>query len=363
MNRTSTLAASLLCFALSSCMLPGGREFTLAARQQAARQQTMAVLLTQTAMPGDWSTHTPAPLPRESATVTLPAAFTPTGRPPTATRAALFPRTPTAMPIPCDAAQAGRPIDVTIPDGTRMKPGEYFSKTWRLVNVGSCAWDSRYALVWFSGADLGVSHSQSLPGVVMPGKSADLTVEMIAPLTPGIYQSNWKLRNSQGVLFGIGPRANAPFWVRIEVVPEDTPTPLPATATPIPLPTATPVWVAGGVVVLSPALGVDFDSGATGAGDGIDLLLDWPEDQPGGLVPQNGALWLPVDSGQSGAGQCGTAPVQEKDAHAPLLLDQVQAGGRLCLRSEQGQTVLLMIAMIAPGEHQVTVEFTTWKGP
>src|SRR5215216_5539815 len=34
--------------------------------------------------------------------------------------------------------------DVTIPDGTIMKPGEDFVKTWAVRNTGSCTWDEGY---------------------------------------------------------------------------------------------------------------------------------------------------------------------------------------------------------------------------
>src|SRR5215212_8372315 len=37
------------------------------------------------------------------------------------------------------------------PDGTILKPGEYFWKTWTLLNTGTCAWDTTYSLVYWSG--------------------------------------------------------------------------------------------------------------------------------------------------------------------------------------------------------------------
>ncbi len=67
--------------------------------------------------------------PRHSRTVT--------GTPPTATPT----RTPgpaTVPPSSCDKAQFVS--DVTIPDGTVMSPGQKFTKTWSLKNVGTCAW-------------------------------------------------------------------------------------------------------------------------------------------------------------------------------------------------------------------------------
>ncbi|MHC5954166.1 NBR1-Ig-like domain-containing protein, partial [Streptococcus pyogenes] len=48
----------------------------------------------------------------------------------------------------CDLAQFIK--DVTIPDGTNFNPGDTFTKTWRLRNIGTCAW-SGYSLIFDSG--------------------------------------------------------------------------------------------------------------------------------------------------------------------------------------------------------------------
>ena len=138
-----------------------------------------------------------------------PRATPDTGKDPTGTL------TPTRV---CNLAAAGRPIDVTIPDDTRVGPGDSFVKTWRLVNMGSCTWTRGYAAVWFSGMAMGGQREESLRRSVSPQESVDISVEMSAPLLTGEYQSNWKLRDEAGNFFGIGPAGNSPFWVRIEVV-------------------------------------------------------------------------------------------------------------------------------------------------
>lgn len=121
--------------------------------------------------------------------------------------------------IPCKNFVApGSPIDITIPDGSALAPSEHFTKTWRLVNTGDCTWDKNYAIVWFSGSAFGDNHQQYLSHSVAPGGSMDISIEMVAPQTPGSYQSNWKLRAPDGFFFGIGPDGNAPFWVNIQVV-------------------------------------------------------------------------------------------------------------------------------------------------
>ncbi len=169
-------------------------------------------------------------------TVTLPPESTWT---PVATIARTRPSGDTPTPkTPCDMAAAGQPIDVTIPDGTVMVPGESFSKTWRLENVGSCTWTRFYTLVFFSGNSLNAHQTHYLPAEVDPGENIDLTVDMEAPMEEGEYQSNWMLRDADGELFGIGPNGDAPFWARIIVAVPETETPTP-TVTPTPEATLT----------------------------------------------------------------------------------------------------------------------------
>ena len=66
--------------------------------------------------------------------------------PPTAT-----PVPPTNTPVPtaityCD--WAAFITDVTVPDGTQFAPGEVFTKTWRLKNIGTCTWTPDYDIAF-----------------------------------------------------------------------------------------------------------------------------------------------------------------------------------------------------------------------
>lgn len=124
---------------------------------------------------------------------------------------------PTATPIPCDHVDFGDNIDVTIPDGTEIDPGEGFTKTWRLKNGGSCTWTSGYELVFDRGDKMGAPSSKKLTSdTVEPGEEIDVSVDLTAPDDPGEYRGYFKLRNPNGVLFGWGEQ-NKPFWVDIEV--------------------------------------------------------------------------------------------------------------------------------------------------
>lgn len=112
----------------------------------------------------------------------------------------------------------------------QMQPGQTFQKGWRLRNVGTCTWDSSYTFV-YAGGNVPAARMDGRPvpivGTVAPGQTYDVYVNLVAPLTPGVYQGFWSMRNPAGILFG------SRVWVGVEVVGSPTPTPLP-TQTPSP---------------------------------------------------------------------------------------------------------------------------------
>ncbi|HVN15907.1 MAG TPA: NBR1-Ig-like domain-containing protein [Anaerolineales bacterium] len=122
---------------------------------------------------------------------------------------------PAAAWSSCDWAQFV--ADVTVPDGTTYAPGASFRKTWRLKNIGSCAWTTSYALVFDSGERFGAPAAVNFPITVNPGQTVDISVDMTAPSTAGQYYGYWKLRNASNVVFGIGSTASSSFWVEINV--------------------------------------------------------------------------------------------------------------------------------------------------
>ncbi len=128
--------------------------------------------------------------------------------------------TPTAVPC-TDVATFIR--DVTIPDGTRLDPGESFTKIWRIRNAGTCTWTSEYSMVLVSGSALQGSKVKTLPGPIAPEEVVDLSLDLQAPLERGSYEGFWQLRNAQGAVFGVGADANSTFWVLIKVGPEPEP--------------------------------------------------------------------------------------------------------------------------------------------
>ena len=150
---------------------------------------TFSVGLTQTeaAKPTNTPTITPSP----TSSPTLAVTNTP-GKP----------SAPSAGGLPVSTCNSLAFIsDVTIPDNTSMKPGQKFTKTWRVKNNGTCAWDTGFKFNSVGGNALGGT-SLTLTETVSPGSEIDLSVSMTAPSTAGSHQSNWKMSNAAGAFFG-----------------------------------------------------------------------------------------------------------------------------------------------------------------
>jgi hypothetical protein len=112
--------------------------------------------------------------------------------------------------------------DVTIPDGTYINPGAPFLKTWRLKNVGTCAWTPSYALMYYDGYNFGNTTPVYFPRWVSPGQTVDVSITLNAPTAGGTYRGYWKLQNATGIPFGIGGAATSAFWVEIRVLGQTT---------------------------------------------------------------------------------------------------------------------------------------------
>ena len=172
-------------------------------------------------------TNLPTESPLPSETPTLEPTFTI----PPATETQSPPATNTIeaeSPEGCDVAAFL--ADVTIPDGTEFDPETKFTKTWRLQNDGTCTWNNKYKLYFYSGDKMSGPASQRLVTIpVPPGKAIDISVELFSPKEAGTYKGYWALKNAGGIHFGIGSNKN-PFYVKIvvkdpQVTSTDTPTP------------------------------------------------------------------------------------------------------------------------------------------
>lgn len=128
--------------------------------------------------------------------------------------------------------------DVTIPSGTTLKPGEEFTKTWKVENNGTCNWEYPYRFVIVSGDELS-GKSKRLGKTIIPGKWTEFSVTLEAPRPEGTYTGYWRLSDAEGNLFGA--TLSVSIKVRKPQAPTSTSTSLPtSTSTGTPTSTSTP---------------------------------------------------------------------------------------------------------------------------
>jgi hypothetical protein len=171
--------------------------------------------------------------------------------------------------------------DVTVPDGSIFDPGQAFTKTWRLKNIGTCTWTTSYNMVFDSGTQMGTTASVTFPSSVAPGGTIDLSVSMTAPSTAGHYIGYWKFKNASGVLFGIGTTANKSWWVEINVRGSTTT----GVAYDFTAKAGDAAWSSG-------AGGLTFP-GTDGDAKGFALKLDKPNYESGAVDTLPGLLFSP----------------------------------------------------------------------
>lgn len=178
------------------------------------------------------------------ATIVIVATSTPN---PTATPIPRYPPPPPAPGVPpgpvqspvlnvgppvCDAAdylgafasddRLRSVIDEADDIAPKVVGGTTVFRAWRLRNVGTCTWGTGYELAFYGGRSMGsggVAFESTFPTdpvrrnalidrgrlIVPEGKpnqTAILELALVAPVTPGIHQSYWRMRNPHGVFFG-----------------------------------------------------------------------------------------------------------------------------------------------------------------
>ena len=229
----------------------------------------------------------------------VPPPPTVTGTPATATPTKTqAPVTETVPPSNCDKVQFI--ADVNFPDGTVLQPGAQFTKTWRLKNVGLCAWTTSYQLVFFSGEKMGAASSAAFTKNVAVGETVDISMNMTAPTVSGSYRGYWMFKNASGALFGIGAQANKPWWVDIKVTggptvtpggptatPSATPTPLTGTAFDFAANACSASWHSGAGTTALPCPGTEGDA------KGFVFKVSNPKLESGATDSRSGILMVP----------------------------------------------------------------------
>lgn len=162
--------------------------------EDAGLLQTQAVAtfsqnLTETswAQPSSTATLTPAPSP----TATSSPAVTNTA-----------PVQATILVVPTSSCNGLTFVaDVTVPDNTKMSPGQKFTKTWKVKNSGTCDWENGFQFRFIGGEAMS-GITLKLEKTVKPGAETELSVALTAPTTPGTYRSNWRMSTESGAYFG-----------------------------------------------------------------------------------------------------------------------------------------------------------------
>jgi len=92
--------------------------------------------------------------------------------------------------------------DVSIPDNTPMTPGQVFTKTWKISNTGSCAWDAGFKFA-FTGGEAMNGATYTLPSSVPANAVIDISIAMTAPTNKtGSLRGNWRMSTAGGQFFG-----------------------------------------------------------------------------------------------------------------------------------------------------------------
>lgn len=165
-----------------------------------------------------------------------PATGTPVTAPPTITVTETAPATNPQV-VPTNTAPAVIPTnppgctdsasfdaDVTVPDNTPFAASEPFTKTWRIANNGTCAWNANYSLVFSNGEQMDAPASTPL-AYTPPGETLDISVDLMAPTRNGAFVGNFELRNDKGEAIPVD--YGKYIWVTIvvgDVVVVETPT-------------------------------------------------------------------------------------------------------------------------------------------
>jgi len=197
----------LLVAAMLACNMPGFSQPTETGANAlyTAAAQTVAAQMTQVNNP----------LPTANPPATLPGLGVPS-QTATATSTLLPGVTPstTATPRSCNSVKFIK--DVTVPDNTEVPPNSEFTKVWRLRNDGTCLWTTLFGLAFVGGDRMDTQDYVPLSASVAPGEEVDISIQLKSPIDPGQFRGEYKLRDADGKLFGLGDDSN-PFWVQIKV--------------------------------------------------------------------------------------------------------------------------------------------------
>ena len=249
---------------------------------------------------------------------------------------------PTSTPEPTDTPEvicdaAGFVRDVTIEDGEEMYPGEAFTKTWRLSNLGDCEWNEDYDLVFDEGASMdGPASVPVTKGIVDPGDQVDVSVDLVAPAEDGIYKGTWQMRNDQNEVFTSGG-----FWVEIEVVEVG-------------------IYSSKSSFQVGQTAQADLEDGTSPPGDTADFVFTVASANDKRITPVNGATFLLMGEDQPEVGTCLQAELEEDF----IQVDSDIVGQFVCYETDEGRLGRFEVTALNPNDitqiQTLTLRYVTW---
>jgi hypothetical protein len=122
---------------------------------------------------------------------------------------------PPTRPVPGDASVL---VGEAVPDGTPIRAGESFVKTWEVRNVGQVRWKDRYLEQAYRQGDANCTAPQRVSiAVVEPGQLARLSVPVEAGGKPGQCKIAWKMVDGDGRPYF--PTELRPVFLDVTVLP------------------------------------------------------------------------------------------------------------------------------------------------
>lgn len=115
------------------------------------------------------------------------------------------------------APQAKFISDVTLADGSAVRPGERLVKTWRVRNSGPDTWPVGTHISHVGGDALGGPANGVQVPLAASGETVNISVELTMPNMPGRYTSYWRMMTPHPISSKFGHR----FWVTVNVLPQN----------------------------------------------------------------------------------------------------------------------------------------------
>lgn len=175
--------------------------------QRTGFAQTANVQATMTAEAQPTATETQVPF----ATLTPTQEVTPTSEVTTTATEDEGEPTPTATTGNVGGVDTARWLANDPPDKSDVAPGETFTVTWKIENIGTTTWTTGYYIMFASGVQMDAGDKVFLSYPVPPNTNVQISVSFTATDETGEKQSNWKLYNDKDNAF-------YDFYIIIDVV-------------------------------------------------------------------------------------------------------------------------------------------------